>query len=134
RADCSARKACSVKPLLQRVSRARIVVLVAIVLLALEPFFAPYIKVDVTIVSAALLFAIAAMSANLLLGYTGLPPFGNAAFFGLGSYGCALAIKYLHVHFITAVLFGVLASLVGALIVAPFLIRRRGIYFGLLSI
>ena len=36
--------------------------LVAIVLLALEPFFAPYIKIDVTIVSAALLFAIAAMS------------------------------------------------------------------------
>jgi branched-chain amino acid transport system permease protein len=116
------------------VSPARVVTLAAIVLLAFEPALAPYIKVDVTIVSAALLFAIAAMSANLLLGYTGLPPFGNAAFFGLGSYGCALAIKYLHVHFITAVLFGVLAALVGALIVAPFLIRRRGIYFGLLSI
>ena len=108
--------------------------LVAIVLLALEPFFAPYIKIDVTIVSAALLFAIAAMSANLLLGYTGLPPFGNAAFFGLGAYGCGLSLKYLNVHFITATLFGMLAALLGALIVAPFLVRRRGIYFGLLSI
>jgi branched-chain amino acid transport system permease protein len=117
-----------------RVTPVRIATAAAIALLAIEPLLAPYIKVDVTIVSAALLFAIAAMSANLLLGYTGLPPFGNAAFFGLGSYGCAIAIKYLHVHFITAILFGLLAALIGALMIAPFLVRRRGIYFGLLSI
>lgn len=112
----------------------RIATLAAVALLALEPLLAPYIKVDVTIVSAALLFAIAAMSANLLLGYTGLPPFGNAAFFGLGSYGCALSIKYLHVHFVGAILFGLLGALLGALLIGPFLVRRRGIYFGLLSI
>jgi branched-chain amino acid transport system permease protein len=115
-------------------SPARIAALAAIALLALEPILAPYVHVDVTIVSAALLFAIAAMSANLLLGYTGLPPFGNAAFFGLGAYGCTLAIKYWHVHMFTATLCGLLAALLGALIVAPFLVRRRGIYFGLLSI
>jgi len=130
----SAKKACSGELILPPVSPARIVTLAAIALLALEPTLAPYVRVDVTIVSAALLFAIAAMSANLLLGYTGLPPFGNAAFFGLGSYGCALAIKYWHVHFITAILFGILAALIGALLIAPFLVRRRGIYFGLLSI
>jgi branched-chain amino acid transport system permease protein len=117
-----------------RVSPARIITLVAIALLALEPLFAFNIKVNVTIVSAALLFAIAAMSANLLLGYTGLPPFGNAAFFGLGAYGCALSIKYLNAHFFTATAFGMFAALVGALMIAPFLVRRRGIYFGLLSI
>jgi len=119
---------------LARVTPGRIVALAALVLLALEPTLAPYIHVDVTIVSAALLFTIAALSANLLLGYTGLPPFGNAAFFGLGAYGCALSIKYLNVHFFTATIFGMLAALLGALIVAPFLVRRRGIYFGLLSI
>jgi branched-chain amino acid transport system permease protein len=63
-----------------------------------------------------------------------LPPFGNAAFFGLGSYGCALSIKYLHVHFVGAILFGLLGALLGALLIGPFLVRRRGIYFGLLSI
>jgi branched-chain amino acid transport system permease protein len=119
---------------LPNVASGRIAGVVAVALLALEPLLAPYIKVDVTIVSAALLFAIAAMSANLLLGYTGLPPFGNAAFFGLGSYGCALAIKYLHVHFVTAIAIGMLTALLGALIIGPFLVRRRGIYFGLLSI
>ena len=38
--------------------------------------------------------AIAVMSVNLLLGYTGLPAFGNAAYFGLGVYGAALSVKY----------------------------------------
>ena len=33
-----------------------------------------------------LIFAIFAMSLDLLLGYTGLPSFGHAAFFGLGAY------------------------------------------------
>ena len=33
-----------------------------------------------------LIFSIFAMSLDLLLGYTGLPSFGHAAFFGLGAY------------------------------------------------
>ena len=103
-------------------------------LLALAPLVLPLVHLDVSIVSEVLLFAIAAMSVNLLLGYTGLPAFGNAAFFGLGSYGAALSIKYAHVHFIEAVLVGTLAGLVGGLILGPFLLRRRGIYFGLLAI
>jgi len=104
------------------------------VLLAIAPQLLPFVHLDISIVSEVLLFAIAAMSVNLLLGYTGLPAFGNAAFFGLGSYGAALSIKYFHVHFIEAVLIGTLAGLAGGLILGPFLLRRRGIYFGLLAI
>lgn len=104
------------------------------VLLAIAPQLLPFVHLDISIVSEVLLFAIAAMSVNLLLGYTGLPAFGNAAFFGLGSYGAALSIKYFHVHFIEAVLIGTLAGLTGGLILGPFLLRRRGIYFGLLAI
>lgn len=104
------------------------------VLLALAPLILPFVHLDISIVSEVLLFALAAMSVNLLLGYTGLPAFGNAAFFGLGSYGAALSIKYAHVHFVEAVLIGTLAGLVGGLILGPFLLRRRGIYFGLLAI
>ncbi len=108
--------------------------LVVAALLALAPLILPFIHLDISIVSEVLLFAIAAMSVNLLLGYTGLPAFGNAAFFGLGSYGAALSIKYAHVHFIEAVLIGTFAGFVGGLILGPFLLRRRGIYFGLLAI
>jgi branched-chain amino acid transport system permease protein len=102
--------------------------------LVCAPFISPLIHVDISILSEVVLTAIAAMSVNLLLGYTGLPAFGNAAYFGLGCYGAALSIKYFQVDFIAAVLIGTVSALLGGLILAPFLLRRRGIYFGLLSI
>ncbi len=108
--------------------------LIVAALLAAAPVLSPLIHLDVSIVSEVLLMAIAAMSVNLLLGYTGLPAFGNAAYFGLGAYGAALSIKYLGVGFVTAVLIGTAAAFAGALVLGPFLLRRRGIYFGLLSI
>lgn len=107
---------------------------VVIVALILAPQLAPLVHLDISIVSEVLLFAVAAMSVNLLLGYTGLPAFGNAAFFGLGSYGTGLAIHYLGVGLVLAVLMGVAAAFAGALLIGPFLLRRRGIYFGLLTI
>jgi branched-chain amino acid transport system permease protein len=105
-----------------------------IVLFAFGPWISPLLHLDVSIVSGVLVIAIAVMSVNLLLGYTGLPAFGNAAYFGLGSYGAALSVTYFHAHFIEALVIGTLAGLLGGLILAPFLLRRRGIYFGLLSI
>jgi branched-chain amino acid transport system permease protein len=105
-----------------------------ITILAFAPWLSPLIHLDFSIVSKVMLFAMAAMSVNLLLGYTGLPAFGNAAYFGLGAYGAALSIKYLHAQFVEAVLIGTIAAFLGALLLGPFLLRRRGIYFGLLSI
>jgi branched-chain amino acid transport system permease protein len=105
-----------------------------VVLFAFAPILSPLAHLDLSIVSEVLITAIAVMSVNLLLGYTGLPAFGNAAYFGLGAYGAALSVKYLQVDFIEAVVIGTVAALLGGLILAPFLLRRRGIYFGLLSI
>jgi branched-chain amino acid transport system permease protein len=107
---------------------------VVVVILACAPWIAQLVHLDISLVSEVLLFTMAAMSVNLLLGFTGLPAFGNAAYFGLGAYGTALSITYAHVHFIVAVLIGTVTAFVGALVLGPFLLRRRGIYFGLLSI
>jgi branched-chain amino acid transport system permease protein len=105
-----------------------------VVIFAFGPWISPLVHLDVSIVSEVLITAIAVMSVNLLLGYTGLPAFGNAAYFGLGAYGAALSVKYLNAHFVEAVLIGTVAAFLGGLLLAPFLLRRRGIYFGLLSI
>ena len=105
-----------------------------VAVLACGPAISWLIHVDITILSEVLVTALAVLSVNLLLGYTGLPAFGNAAYFGLGCYGAALSITYLHVDFIVALLIGTVAAILGALILGPFLLRRRGIYFGLLSI
>jgi branched-chain amino acid transport system permease protein len=101
---------------------------------AFGPALGNALNIDTSFMAEVLLTTIAAMSVNLLLGYIGLPAFGCAAFFGLGAYGAGLSIKNFDVGFVEALLIGVGAALVGGLIVAPFLIRRRNIYFGLLSI
>ena len=104
------------------------------VVLFFVPQLAPRAHLAISICSEVLLFAIAAMAVNLLIGYTGLLPFGNAAFFGLGAYGAGLTIQYWHAKFFTSIACGILVALIGALLIGPFLLRRRGIYFALLFI
>ena len=45
-----------------------------------------------SLASEVLIFGLAAMGCNLLLGYTGLLSFGQGIFFGLGSYTIALTL------------------------------------------
>ena len=69
-----------------------------------------------------LVFGLAAMSVNFLLGFTGVLSFGHAAYFGLGAYGAGLTLKFLAqstpVSLLCGMLLaGVIGSLFGALIV-----------------
>jgi branched-chain amino acid transport system permease protein len=106
----------------------------AIALLAL-PALMPAVKLNISLGTTLLLFGLAAASVNLLVGYTGLMAFGNAAFFGVGAYGSALFSHYiLPDNLIVAAIVGALAGLASALLLGPFLIRRRGIYFALLTV
>ena len=45
--------------------------------------------------ASVVIYALAAMALNFLLGYTGVLSFGHAAYFGLGAYGTAMTMKYL---------------------------------------
>ena len=105
-----------------------------IVVMLLAPQISPHFGLDISIVSEVVVFAMAAMSVNVMFGYTGLPLFGSAALFGLGAYGVSLSIKYFHAGFIVSILIGVVLALIGTLLISWFLLRRRGIYFGLLTI
>src|ERR1700674_922883 len=62
-----------------------LVIVVGAALLALLPFVgvAPF---TITLLTEALIFAIWAMSLDLMTGYTGMLTFGHAAGFGLGAY------------------------------------------------
>ena len=70
-----------------RLPRELLVSAAVVVVLAFAPWISPLFHLDLSIVSTVLVVTIAVMSVNLLLGYTGLPAFGNAAYFGLGAYG-----------------------------------------------
>jgi ABC-type branched-subunit amino acid transport system ATPase component/ABC-type branched-subunit amino acid transport system permease subunit len=71
---------------------------------------------------------------NLLVGYTGLTPFGASVFFGCASYAVAIPLRgFLH-NELGALIFAVLFSLVLAAAIAVIILRRRGLYFSLLTL
>lgn len=62
--------------------------LAVMVLLLIFPFLLSSYQLG--LLTKMIIFAIFAMSLNLLLGYTGLPSLGHAAYFGAGAYAIAL--------------------------------------------
>jgi branched-chain amino acid transport system permease protein len=82
-----------------------------------------------------LIFGIAGIGFNLLLGYTGLLSFGHAAYFGVGAYSVAFMVKYLHVSSMELFLLG---SIVGTLIVTAVFgyvcVRYTRIFFSILAL
>ena len=103
-------------------------------LLAL-PLAMPLLGLSMNTASQIVCFAIAALGLNMLVGFTGLTSFGHSAWFGIGAYAAAISQKHWFAGQIalplifsgTVVAF--LACAVGALI-----LRRRGVYFALLTL
>ena len=82
-----------------------------------------------------LVFAIAALGFNLLLGYTGLLSFGHSAYFGTGAYVVALLVKYLGVASMELfVLAGILGSIAVAALFGVVCVRYTRIFFGILTL
>jgi branched-chain amino acid transport system permease protein len=80
-----------------------------------------------------LIYALAALAANLLLGYTGLLSLGQSVYFGVGGYIAGiLSTKAGFQLSTTLIISAVLCALVAAFIGA-FAIRRTGIYFVMIT-
>jgi len=84
--------------------------------------------------SRVVILALAAMSLNFLLGYTGVLSFGHAAYFGLGVYGAGLTIKYLVPSTLIGIGVGVLTGAVAAAVLGALIVHLRGIYFAMVTI
>ena len=104
----------------------------ALVLLIALPFLVP--PYQTVLLSYGLVFAIAALGFNLLLGYTGLLSFGHCAYFGVGAYAVALMVKYFKWSSMELfVLGGVLASAFVSLVFGFLCVRYTRIFFGILT-
>ena len=79
-------------------------------------------------------FALAAVSFDLLLGFTGLLSFGQAMFWGGAGYVATILIKGGTGSFVVAVLGAVAYALVLALAVGFVAVRRSGIYFAMITL
>lgn len=98
--------------------------------LALVPLAGDY---TASLVAEVLVFAIFAMSLDLLVGYTGLMSFGHAAFFGLSAYTVTMLGVHLGVNGWVGLAAGVALSTLAALVIGFFCIRTSGISFLMLT-
>ena len=105
-----------------------LLVLIALPWLARASPYALVLGVDVLI---AVLFA---TSLHFIMGPGGMASFGHAAYFGLGAYGAALAVKWLAAPMGLALAAAPVAAALGALLFGWFAVRLSGVYLAMLTL
>jgi branched-chain amino acid transport system permease protein len=106
--------------------------LVAVAALALFPLvgggLGTFLATDVAI------WALFAVSLNILVGYTGLVSFGHAAYFGVGAYVAGILLKNGGAPFLLALPMAGLAAGLLAAIFGFFCVRLTKVYFSMLTL
>ena len=82
----------------------------------------------------ALLLATLAQSWNILGGFTGYVSFGNSVFYGLGTYGTAIAMTNYNLPFGVGLAIGAVIAMIAALLVGLPILRLRGPYFAIATL
>ena len=121
------------EPLLRPADRAtKLAGLAALLLLATLPLVTPdYLVLTLT---ELLILGLFAASLHFMMGPGGMTSFGHAAYFGLGAYGAALAVKWLGAPMEPALLFApFLAGIAGA-VFGWFCVRLSGVYLAMLTL
>jgi len=101
---------------------------------AVLPFVVHLLGSTYGLAAEALVTILVALSFNLLLGYTGQLSFGQAAYYGIGAYTAALLQLKLWPSSLAGVLLAPVVSALAAALVGALIIRKRGIYFALLTL
>jgi branched-chain amino acid transport system permease protein len=81
-----------------------------------------------------MVFAMAAVGLNVQFGYAGLLNFGQVGFMAAGAYGLGVSISYFQWNFVVGILFGVVYSIVLALILGVPTLRLRADYLAIVTI
>lgn len=101
-----------------------------IILIFLPKFIAGY---GIRILTAIFMYAIIAQGINLMSGYMGYLPFGNAMFFGVGAYITAIMMAK-GLTFLWAMILGGIASILVSTLFGLPVLRLRGHYFAIATI
>jgi branched-chain amino acid transport system permease protein len=114
-----------------RICQATFGVGIAILLLLVPSLLS---EARVNLASEVLIYALFAVSFNLLFGYSGILPFGHAAVFGIGAYCTGLIFNHFpNLHLLLTLLVVSLAGLIGGGVIGLFVARLKGAYSALLS-
>jgi branched-chain amino acid transport system permease protein len=83
---------------------------------------------------STLVLATLAQSWNIIGGYTGYASFGNSVFYGLGSYGVAIAMVQWNLPFGVGLAFGAVLAVAFAVLIGLPVLRLRGHYFAICTL
>jgi len=109
--------------------------LIALAALVVLPFVLLPLGLTLTTATDVVIFAMACMGLNILVGHTGLVSFGHGAFFGLAGYAAALSQRHWFPgDIVIPSLFAVFVVAVFAWLAGFLILRRRGVYFSLLTL
>jgi branched-chain amino acid transport system permease protein len=98
---------------------------------AIAPALSPY---PLTLLTQAAIVAILAMSLDVLLGYTGLPSLGHAAYFGVAAYAVGILTTDYHRGFATCLVAGLILAAATAAVFGLLAIRATGTYFLMITL
>ncbi len=101
-------------------------------LVALVPVVGERYYVDLT--TQILIYALFALSLNILVGYCGNLSFGHAAFFAIGGYACVILTTTYEVTLIISLGLSVLISAVAAAAIGYVCVRLAAMHFAMLTL
>jgi len=96
-------------------------------LLGADPFY-------LVIVTRIMIFAIAAVSLDLILGYGAMVSFGHAAFVGIGAYAVGIASSHGMSDLVVQIILASMAATMFALITGAISLRTKGVYFIMITL
>jgi branched-chain amino acid transport system permease protein len=108
-----------------------VVAIIFFLLLISPPFLSSFL---LTLLTQALIYAILAMSLDIILGYTGLASLGHAAYFGLGAYSVGILATRHGAGFWITLPVGVLFAVTVAAIFGLVALRATGVYFLMITL
>ena len=132
--DTSLRQAAATAPVARPAALRHLQLLIVWIVLLSVPAWLPFLGGYTALACRVLVFGLAAMSFNILLGFTGVMSFGHAAYFGLGAYGAGLCLKFVAASTPLAIVAGTLLGGVAGALFGLLLVRRRGVYFAMVTI
>jgi branched-chain amino acid transport system permease protein len=101
--------------------------IVLLIIAVLPGFVGAYTQ---SMITKVLIYALFAMSLDVIMGYTGMPSFGHAAFFGMGGYAVGLLAKQAHISsFWIILLLTLLICAALSAVIGYFTLRLSGTYF-----
>ncbi|HEY0184343.1 MAG TPA: ABC transporter permease [Rhodopila sp.] len=110
----------------------RLLGVLALLLAMLAPWIVgPFLLSVLTEMLIAMLFA---ASLHVMMGPGGMASFGHAAWFGLGAYGAAFAVKGLALGMPAALLLSPFGAALAALLFGGFVVRLSGVYLAMLTL